>query len=419
MKSKIDALLKQQTLDGLIVLGPSAHNPAMYYLANGVTVGERSLLIKPRGKRAALVVNSMERDEAAKSGLRILDLHAAMLAAAPARPVTTGNPARAMARLIGGLLKQLGVTGRVALTGLQDAGFAAELVSQFNRGRFRRHDRVRPRCARSAAVTKDAAEVERIRAVGVKTIAVLVGDIQDFLSGHRAKDGVLVDRAGAPVTIGQVKARINLKLAEHGIVDAENGTIFAQGRDAGVPHSRGQADQALRLGETIVFDIFPAEPGGGYFFDFTRTWCLGHAPDAAQALYDDVRAVFQKAMAALKVNAPTADYQRLTTDFFESRGHPTIASTPGAQEGYVHSLGHGIGLQIHEAPSLSARLSERLTPGMVFTVEPGVVLPRPRAGRAHRGQRLGQPGHARLRRARALPRRPGRAGSQAVSTRRP
>lgn len=374
MKSKIDALLKQQTLDGLIVLGPSAHNPAMYYLANGVTVGERSLLIKPRGKRAALVVNSMERDEAAKSGLRILDLHAAMLAAAPARPVTTGNPARAMARLIGGLLKQLGVTGRVALTGLQDAGFAAELVSQFNRGRFGATIVFAPDVLGLAAVTKDAAEVERIRAVGVKTIAV-VGDIQDFLSGHRAKDGVLVDRAGAPVTIGQVKARINLKLAEHGIVDAENGTIFAQGRDAGVPHSRGQADQALRLGETIVFDIFPAEPGGGYFFDFTRTWCLGHAPDAAQALYDDVRAVFQKAMAALKVNAPTADYQRLTTDFFESRGHPTIASTPGAQEGYVHSLGHGIGLQIHEAPSLSARSSERLTPGMVFTVEPGLYYP--------------------------------------------
>ncbi len=374
MKSKIDAVLKQQTLDGLIVLGPSAHNPAMYYLANGVTVGERSLLIKPRGKRAALVVNAMERDEAAKSGLRLLDLHTAMVAAAPTRPAKTGNPARTQARLIGGLLKQLGITGRVALTGLQDAGFAAELVSQFNRGRFGATIVFAPDVLGQAAVTKDAVEVERIRAVGAKTIAV-VGDIQDYLSGHRAKDGVLVDRAGAPVTIGQVKARINLKLAEHGIVDAENGTIFAQGRDAGVPHSRGQADQALRLGETIVFDIFPAEPGGGYFFDFTRTWCLGHAPDAAQALYDDVRAVFKKAMAALKVNAPTADYQRLTTDFFESRGHPTIASTPGAQEGYVHSLGHGIGLQIHEAPSLSARSSEHLTPGMVFTIEPGLYYP--------------------------------------------
>ncbi len=374
MKSKIDAVLKQQDLNGLVVLGGSAHNPAMYYLANGASIGERSLLIKPRGKRAALVVNSMEREEAARSGLRVLDLHTAAIAAAPARPVKVGNPARTQARLLGTLLRQLGVSGRVALAGLQEAGFAAELVAQFNRGRFGATIVFAPDVISQAAVTKDADEVTRIRAVGAKTIAV-VSDIQEFLSSQRAKDGVLVDRGGAPVTIGQVKARINLKLAEHGIVDAEAGTIFAQGRDAGIPHSRGQADQALRLGETIVFDIFPAEPGGGYFYDFTRTWCLGYAPDAAQALYDDVRTVFRKAMAALKVNAPTADYQRLTTDFFEARGHPTIASNRATQEGYVHSLGHGIGLQVHEAPSLSTRSDERLTPGMVFTVEPGLYYP--------------------------------------------
>ena len=374
MKSKIDALLKQSDLDGLIALGASAHNPAMYYLANGVIVGENSLLIKPRGKRAALVVNAMEREEAAKSGLRVLDLNTAVAAATPARRAPAGNPVRAQARVIAGLLKQLGVTGRVAVTGLQDAGYAAELVAQFNRGRFGVTLAYAPHVLRQAAVTKDATEVARIRTAGAKTVAV-VGDIHDFLSGQRARDGVLVDRAGAPVTIGQVKARINLKLAEHGLVDAENGTIFAQGRDAGIPHSRGQADQALRLGETIVFDIFPAEPGGGYFYDFTRTWCLGYAPDAAQALYDDVRAIFKQVMAALKVNAPTADYQRMTTDFFESRGHPTIASERGTVEGYVHSLGHGIGLQIHEAPSLSVRSSEKLTPGMVFTVEPGLYYP--------------------------------------------
>jgi len=374
VKAKLDSLLKQHGLEGLIVVGGSAHNPAMYYMANGASIGERSLLVKPRGRKAALIVNAMERDEAAKSGLRVLDLHALQVAAIAGRPARAGTPARAQAHVLAAILRQLGLTGRVALTGLQDAGFAAELVSQFNRGRFGATIVYAPDVLSQAAVTKDTDEVARIKAVGARTVAV-VGDIHDFLGGHRAKDGVLVDKAGAPVTIGQVKSRINLKLAEHGIVDAEGGTIFAQGRDAGVPHSRGQADQALRLGETIVFDIFPAEPGGGYFYDFTRTWCLGYAPEPAQALYDDVRAVFDQVMGALKVNAPTADFQRLTTDFFESRGHPTIASQPGTQEGYVHSLGHGIGLQVHEAPSLSVRSSERLTPGMVFTVEPGLYYP--------------------------------------------
>jgi len=374
VKNKLDSILKQHNLDGLIALGGSAHNPAMYYLTNGASIGERSLFVKPRGRKGVLVVNAMERDEAGKSGLRVLDLHTIQVAALAGRPARVGTPARAQAQLLATILRQLGMTGRLALTGLQDAGFAAELVAQFNRGRFGSTIVYAPEVLSRAAVTKDAEEVARIKAVAAKTVAV-VGDIQDFLGGHRAKDGVLVDKAGAPVTIGVVKARINLKLAEMGILDAEGGTIFAQGRDAGVPHSRGQADQALRLGETIVFDIFPAEPGGGYFYDFTRTWCLGYAPEPAQALYDDVRAIFDQVMGALKVNAPTSDYQRMTTDFFESRGHPTIASQPGTQEGYVHSLGHGIGLQVHEAPSLSVRSSERLTPGMVFTVEPGLYYP--------------------------------------------
>ena len=92
-------------------------------------------------------------------------------------------------------------------------------------------------------------------------------------------------------------------------------------------------------------------------------------------MYDQVREIYLQVMATLKVNAPTADYQRMTTEYFESHGHPTIASKPGTTDGYVHSLGHGIGLQIHEAPSLSARSTERLAPGMVFSVEPGLYYP--------------------------------------------
>ena len=88
------------------------------------------------------------------------------------------------------------------------------------------------------------------------------------------------------------KRRINLWLAERG-ADNPEGTIFAIGRDAGVPHSTGTASDPLRLGQTIVYDIFPCEAGGGYYYDFTRTWCLGYAPDAVQALYQDVLDVYQ------------------------------------------------------------------------------------------------------------------------------
>lgn len=145
-----------------------------------------------------------------------------------------------------------------------------------------------------------------------------------------------------------------------------------------MPHSTGTASDALRLGQTIVYDIFPCEAGGGYFYDFTRTWCLGYAPDPVQKLYDDVKKVYDTVYAELKLNAPFADYQKRTCELFEAQGHPTIMGTPGIEKGYCHSLGHGIGLQVHEKPwctMINPSPSDILAPNSVFTLEPGLYYP--------------------------------------------
>jgi Xaa-Pro aminopeptidase len=227
----------------------------------------------------------------------------------------------------------------------------------------------------TAMATKDAAEIERIREMGKITTAV-VGQVADFLTSHKVKNEVLIKADGQPLTIGDVKSKINLWLAEKG-VENPHGTIFVIGRDAGIPHSTGTPSDVMALGKTIVFDIFPCEAGGGYHYDFTRTWCLGYAPDEAQALYDDVYAVYHKVMDELKVNALFKDYQAITCDFYEEKGHPTIKEDPSIQEGYVHSLGHGLGLHVHEAPWSGSGATEKdiLAPGAVFTVEPGLYYP--------------------------------------------
>ncbi len=181
---------------------------------------------------------------------------------------------------------------------------------------------------------------------------------------------------GRPLTIGAVKQLINLWLAEAG-VENPKGAIFAQGRDAGIPHSAGDAEAQIRLGQTIVFDIFPSEAGGGYFYDFTRTWCLGYAPDEALAVYEDVLAVYRQIMTELEAHTPCRTYQLRTCELFEARGHPTICSNPQTREGYVHSLGHGLGLYVHERPRFgeTATPEDRLDPGVVVTIEPGLYYP--------------------------------------------
>jgi len=182
---------------------------------------------------------------------------------------------------------------------------------------------------------------------------------------------------GDPLTIRDVKSKIALWLTERGAVDVE-GCIFAIGRDAGIPHSVGNPDDVLRLGQTIVFDIFPGEAGGGYFYDFTRTWSLGYAAPEAQKLYDEVKDIYDKVIENVDLNVSFKEYQKMVCEEFNKNGHPTPMHNGGVlTEGYVHSLGHGLGLNVHERPwsRHTANGDNLLKSGVVVTIEPGLYYP--------------------------------------------
>ncbi len=231
-----------------------------------------------------------------------------------------------------------------------------------------------------ARFTKDTEELEQIRKVGELSVQV-VSQTANLLSGMRSKNGMVVDGHGEPLTIGQVKRQIRLWLAERGLESPEE-MIFAQGRDAGIPHSAGNSQDVLRSGVPIIFDIFPCQAGGGYFYDLTRTWCLGYAPDEVVKLYEDVRHVYQTILAELRIGTHFKHYQERTCELFALQGHPTIQSDPKIEEGYVHSLGHGVGLNVHERPFSGVAASEQdiLQPGVVITVEPGLYYPSRKMG---------------------------------------
>ena len=249
------------------------------------------------------------------------------------------------------MFTDLGLTkGRVMFYGKTDAGLAYEMAKSIHKALpgIEFVGDINPTVLPTAMMTKGCMELERIRAMGAITTRV-VGRTAEFLTSHKAKNGRLVKRNGAPLTIGEVKSNINLWLAEAGVENPE-GTIFSIGRDAGIPHSTGNPHDELHLGKTIVFDIFPCESLGGYFYDFTRTWCLGYAPDEVQSLYDDVKHVYDTVVSELKVNTPGSIYQHRACELFAARGHPTIEQDPQTVNGYNHSLGHGIGLNVHEKP---------------------------------------------------------------------
>jgi len=108
----------------------------------------------------------------------------------------------------------------------------------------------------------------------------------------------------------------------------------------------------------------------------TRTWSLGRAAPEVQTAYNDVMSIFYKVMDSLKIGEQTSKYQVMTLDHFEERGHPTQRNKPGTMEGYVHSLGHGIGLNVHESYVIGHRnQGDAFEVGNVFTIEPGLYYP--------------------------------------------
>lgn len=374
MKTDLPALMEQHNLDALLVFGDALHNPPMVYFTGVAHVTEALLVVK-RGSQPVLFCHNMERDEAATTGLATRSITDYNFPAILKE--FDGDHGMARARLMQRMIMDAGVTGgRVAVYGQRDAGQAyglltalsevmpaIEFVGEMNDG-----------VLMEARATKDAKEVEQMKAIQKQTTEV-VGQVADYLSRQKTKDGMLVDADGQPVTVAKVKAKINLWLAERGL-DNPHGTIFAPGAEGGVPHSMGSPDAPLRLGEPIVFDIFPIQAGGGFWADFTRTWCIGHATDEAQALYDDVRYVYDTIMSELKPDVLCASYQQRTCDLFKQRGHPTVADDPTTKVGYVHSLAHGLGLDVHESPGFYPHGNKKmLLRGHVITIEPGLYYP--------------------------------------------
>src|SRR5512138_1172187 len=378
MKSDLDALMQARNLDAVLIFGDAENNPPMYYFVGGGHV-TGALLIKKVGKEPVLFYNDMERDEAAKSGLQTVS-YSEYGPIADYLKEANDDMLMAFALRRKRILSDYGLSGgRIGVYGKVDFsqhfGVTMNLIKLMPEVEFI-GEHVNDSILLRAMETKDDVEVARIRQMGAVTTTV-VQMVHDYLTSCDVReDEVLLKEDGSPLTIGDVKGKIALWLAERGAVDVE-GVIFAIGRDAGVPHSTGTPEDLMTLGKTIVFDIFPAEKGGGYFYDFTRTWSLGYADPEAQALYDQVHEIYDKVVENLDLNASFIDYQRMTCEYFETKGHKSLLNTKAPIEGYVHSLGHGVGLNIHERPwsGLTASPDNILKPGVIITLEPGLYYP--------------------------------------------
>ncbi|MFW5911345.1 MAG: M24 family metallopeptidase [Halolamina sp.] len=192
---------------------------------------------------------------------------------------------------------------------------------------------------------------------------------EDLLDAAEVRNGTLYNE-DEPLTSERVKTEIEVTLLEQGCALDE--TIVACGVDAADPHDRGSGP--LEAGQPIIVDIFPRSKANGYHSDMTRTFVKGEASETIAEWYDLTQEAKDAAFDALEPGATGADVHAAACEVYEAAGYPTLRQDPATETGFIHSTGHGIGLDVHEAPSLSPR-GEELEAGQIVTIEPGLYDP--------------------------------------------
>ncbi|MDQ2914990.1 MAG: M24 family metallopeptidase [Chloroflexota bacterium] len=182
---------------------------------------------------------------------------------------------------------------------------------------------------------------------------------------------------GTPFTAERLRAIVESALLERGY--ASDGAICAPGPQAADPHQIGTGP--LHAGEAIVMDIFPQHKANRYWADMTRTVSKGEPPAEIRKIYEVVKRAQDAGIKALRAGVTGREVHELVEDIIWQAGYDTLR--PGQKKdpsdptprGFIHSTGHGVGLEIHEAPAIARSGTKPLVAGDVVTIEPGVYDP--------------------------------------------
>ena len=203
---------------------------------------------------------------------------------------------------------------------------------------------------------------ERAAEAGVVVARDLLG------RAETANGGLAVD--GEPLTCELLKQRIQAAFLERGAL--AEAMIVSHGPQTAVGHEMGSGPVAPD--DVVLLDLFPLDRESACYADLTRTLVVGEAPREIGEWHELCREALELAAAEVKPGADGAAIHRLVSDFFAERGFPTQLTKKEGEvlrDGFYHGLGHGVGLEVHEAPGLGM-LGDELVAGDVITIEPGL-----------------------------------------------
>jgi len=228
-----------------------------------------------------------------------------------------------------------------------------------------------------ARETKDADEIDEIGAVQAVAEEIMAEAFDLIANAEVDTNGVLIikkDGKKEHLTVGKVKSFFGHTFLDKGCVMEEE-IIVACGPRGSDPHYFGDPRDELKANQPVILDVYPRGLRKRYWTDMTRTILKGRAPGKVKKMFDAILEAKNASIDAIQAGALGSDIYDVCCDVLEKAGYQTTRGGKQITRGLTHSLGHGVGLDLHEGPSMNELYKFPLKEHSVVTVEPGLYDP--------------------------------------------
>lgn len=352
MPSEIQIFLSKHNLDGFLFVGDSICDADMYYLSHFLS-GDRFALLAQ--EKTTLLVSSMEMGRAGKESIAD-ECWSTSQYGIMEKLKRCEKPEEAYCQVLAEFMRDRGIR-RLGVPFRFPAGIYQALLKDFEVF-------VLESPASRSRVIKRQEELDAISFAQRACERAMRQAVH--LIGRSETRGEMLFHEGQPLTSEKVRGIIEVSLLQDGCEAID--TIVAGGQAGADPHARGTGPIAANA--PIVIDIFPRSKSSRYFADMTRTVLKGEAAPELKEIYEAVCLAQDKGLKAIRAGALGKEVHFQVSQVFQERGYPEREGC-----GFTHSTGHGVGLDVHEKPSIS-EYGEVLQLNCVVTVEPGLYYPR-------------------------------------------
>jgi Xaa-Pro aminopeptidase len=371
MRKDIDKILAEKGVSSMLLYSDSVKNVNMYYLT-GFLAPDPFVFLKQVDQEPFIVVSQLELGRAKKEShvkdVRLLFDYDYMQIVRSA-----SDPKIGVMKFVASIAKKELDAGKPIYVPPNLPVSLADVL---------RHEglNIKPMfdVVEKARETKEREEVEVVKSVQRAVEKATSKAIELIANSEASSNGELYYREDGkkkPLTSGKVRSIFDHTFADEGCVSEEE-TIVACGPRSADPHYSGDASDTLKANQPIVLDVFPKSVKKRYVSDMTRTVVKGKASKAVKKMFETVLQTKDAAVDAIKAGVLGSDMQNLCYDMLEKAGYQTMRGGKQISKGYIHGLGHGIGLEVHEGPSMNEFYKYPLQEHNLVTVEPGLYDPK-------------------------------------------